>query len=667
MSLRVPDLDTLGTSTFDELVEEARGLIPIHAKEWTDHNHHDPGMMLVDLFAWFADMAIYATATPSVAAREAYGRLLGLRRRDAEPARLRIWQSGPPLTAPARVPKGTQLRPDTGGTLTYETTAATWLVPARVARVYTHQDGVTADRTAANVDEGASFAAFGSPAAPGAALQFEIALSETGTWVGPGGRRARYIDLHLALDPKEDPDPGAHDGEAPRLEDGAQLTWATAVGNEPPLSVDIAKDTTQGLTRDGFVRIVLDDDFQLGAQSLTILCTLADGHYLRAPTIRRAGLNVLTCRQVETHYGELIGTGQGVPNQRAKLEHGPLLSEEGKPQLKILTKLADQEQQWKRAEKGLHEAGPRDHCYELDTERGEIRFGNGVNGAIPPKDAVILATSYRTCQGAGGRVAEGVRWEVRLIPSSGGAEAPGLDTALAFRGENREPARGGKDPETIADLESAMRRQFRNRFRAVSSADHVLLAMRTPGARVMRAFAFPRYDGRCPHRDVPDLTTVVIIPYTRPRGHWRTVASGDPPVRRAVQAHLDRHRLLGERVRVVLPLPIDVSISCRLHLREQAVPADVRTDARQALRDLLDPETWPLGRALQRSDVFAALDSVAGVEFVDRLDIEHMHDGAPVASYPRTALPHLASFDDDIVLFDSDWSPPEPPERRSCE
>jgi hypothetical protein len=56
MTLPLPSLDD---RTFDDLVEEARSLIRTHQPEWTNHNPSDPGITLIELFAWLAEMLIY--------------------------------------------------------------------------------------------------------------------------------------------------------------------------------------------------------------------------------------------------------------------------------------------------------------------------------------------------------------------------------------------------------------------------------------------------------------------------------------------------------------------------------------------------------------------------------------------------------------------------------
>jgi len=56
MSLPVPNLDD---RTFDQLAAEARSLIPRYFPAWTDHNSSDPGITLLELFAFLQEAAIY--------------------------------------------------------------------------------------------------------------------------------------------------------------------------------------------------------------------------------------------------------------------------------------------------------------------------------------------------------------------------------------------------------------------------------------------------------------------------------------------------------------------------------------------------------------------------------------------------------------------------------
>jgi hypothetical protein len=56
MPLPLPNLDD---RTYDDLLEEARALIPGLYPAWTDHNPTDLGIILIELFAWLTEMTIY--------------------------------------------------------------------------------------------------------------------------------------------------------------------------------------------------------------------------------------------------------------------------------------------------------------------------------------------------------------------------------------------------------------------------------------------------------------------------------------------------------------------------------------------------------------------------------------------------------------------------------
>jgi hypothetical protein len=56
MSIPLPPLDD---RTYADLREEALALIPSLAPDWTNHNPSDPGITLIELFAWLTEMLIY--------------------------------------------------------------------------------------------------------------------------------------------------------------------------------------------------------------------------------------------------------------------------------------------------------------------------------------------------------------------------------------------------------------------------------------------------------------------------------------------------------------------------------------------------------------------------------------------------------------------------------
>lgn len=107
MSLPVPVLDD---NTFEELFEEARALIPRHAPEWTDHNLSDPGITLIDLFAWLAEMQIYSLDRVTERHILKFLRLLNTAPRPAQSASVDLtFADEVPRREPIPIPDGTQV------------------------------------------------------------------------------------------------------------------------------------------------------------------------------------------------------------------------------------------------------------------------------------------------------------------------------------------------------------------------------------------------------------------------------------------------------------------------------------------------------------------------------------------------------------------------------
>ena len=88
MPIESPQLDDL---RFDRTVEELVRRIPVYAPEWTDHNASDPGISLIQLFAYLAEQVGYRLNRVPEKNHIELLKLLGVRlqpgARGADPAR----------------------------------------------------------------------------------------------------------------------------------------------------------------------------------------------------------------------------------------------------------------------------------------------------------------------------------------------------------------------------------------------------------------------------------------------------------------------------------------------------------------------------------------------------------------------------------------------------
>jgi hypothetical protein len=102
MPLLLPNLDD---RTWADLVAEATALIPVYGTQWTDQNYSDPGITLVELSAWIAEMDIYQLNQISDRERLKFLALVGVVPNPPIPAHAMLSMSLaagiPPVTLPA--------------------------------------------------------------------------------------------------------------------------------------------------------------------------------------------------------------------------------------------------------------------------------------------------------------------------------------------------------------------------------------------------------------------------------------------------------------------------------------------------------------------------------------------------------------------------------------
>jgi Baseplate J-like protein len=73
MPLQLPNLDD---RSYDDLVQEAIALIPAYAPDWTNYNPSDPGITLIELFAYLSEILIYRLNRVTAANQYAFLKLL---------------------------------------------------------------------------------------------------------------------------------------------------------------------------------------------------------------------------------------------------------------------------------------------------------------------------------------------------------------------------------------------------------------------------------------------------------------------------------------------------------------------------------------------------------------------------------------------------------------
>ncbi|MDT4936845.1 MAG: hypothetical protein QOG80_516, partial [Pseudonocardiales bacterium] len=571
-------LPVLDDRTYDAIVAEMRSRIPRYTPEWTDFNDSDPGMTMLQVFAHLAESIGYRLNKVPTLLYLKFLQLLGVELRPAQPAQVQITfpvKATPDTPATVVLPKGTQViaeMPGGGPPLVFEADRGLTCLKAKLTAVlaydgYSYSD-VTTSNTAAS-----GYQPFGPAATSGSALLFGFDASEP----FPGAEITWYV---WAAEPTT-ATPAVNCGLPPSGRfASASLSWQYWSGYDwAPLTV--RKDETAALTRSGQI-VVKTQDGALATSTIAPTTTplywlrlfVDTSHYEQAPAILGARTNTMTLTQMETVRAEVLGGSTGRPDQVFRLSQTPVL--EGS-----LTLTVDQGsgiETW-TAVSDFYASSATDPHYVLNRTTGEVRFGDGIHGAIPIANANnpganVVAAEYRYGGGTSGNVAAGVLHALRSAVD--GIDDNGVVNVVA--------SYGGADEETLDDAKERAPASIRSRCRAVTADDFELFARQA--AAIARAKAYPLRHPDFPGVQIPGVVTVVVVPQSpspKPVPSEGTL--------RTVCAYLDERRLLTTELYVAAPIYQRVSITVSLIADDTADLAQVQRDVEAGLLAYFHPLT----------------------------------------------------------------------------
>jgi predicted phage baseplate assembly protein len=614
MSLPVTNLDD---RKFQDLVDEAKRMIPQLCPEWTNHNLSDPGVALIELFAWMTETMLFRlNQVPEVFYTRMLN-LLGFEQFPAAAARADVtfWSTGAGSETIV-IPTGTQVATTgaVGETRVFTTIEDGIIVPPRIVAALTAQGEQYTD-----VWEDLSVGMSGvkcfpsDPMVPGDAFYIGFERSLAGNAIRLG-IQARVEGI------------GVNPGRPPLVWESWQGEgWVPAI--IPELGPGEIADTTGGLNRDGNIVLLLATEHQPltlgGSRAYWLRARLLPPSidrpaYRASPQLRRITAEAIggtvTAEHSERVGAEYLGKSDGKPNQVFRSGRTPVLPREGTETLEV--EQDDGVVQWTEVDDFV-DSGRDDQHFTWDSFTGEIRFGPVIrypdgtirqHGAIPAEGARLRLTGYRTGGGAAGNV--------------GANTLTTLRTSVPYiaRVQNLAVARGGVDAETVENVKRRGPQSLRAGGRAVTMSDFERLTAQAD-SRVGRVRCLPPVEPGDPIRLLV-VPSIEHRPETLQLDHF---ALPDDMIRR-IADYLDDRRILGSKIEVGTPYYQGVTVAALVSARPGRPTSLVQDRALRALYQFINPLTggpeglgWNFDVDLNATAIFQLLEAVEGVERVDEV------------------------------------------------
>ena len=409
-------------------------------------------------------------------------------------------------------------------------------------------------------------------------------------------------------------------------------------------------DMTESLTVPGIVTVHAGEDIapwrqtSLGRELYWLRILWTAGEFGCLPDLARVLLNTVPATHTVTLQNELLGSSNGKPRQTFRTARRPVLHDlflevrepdmPGPDELASIraaygvdatTPVTDPQGRLEAVWVRWHEVGDwlssthRDRHFVANRETGEIMFGDGTKGQIPPAGANnVRLRRYQTGGGIAGNKAPGTIIQLRTT-------VPYVDSAI-----NLEAASGGQDIEDWDSLRERGSRWLRHRDRAVTAEDYEDLA-KLASPLVAKAKCYSARDfaldpsGRSLQ---PGVVSVVIVP----RGEEARPVP-DLSLLWRVRDFLNQRRVPEASLVVLAPEYVRVCVEAVVVAEAAHAGASVVSRCQEKLKHYLHPVTggdedrgWEFGEWPHESDLYAVLESVQGLGYVRSLHFREEED-----------------------------------------
>jgi predicted phage baseplate assembly protein len=600
MPLQPPNLDS---RTYADIVRDLQLRIPRYAKEWTNYNDSDPGMTLLQLFAWLSEQMLYQMNQVPMRNYVKFLKLLGQELQPAQPALARITfttSGGTAVASPVLLHAQIVAAATDGGLpIVFETDSPLALIQPLMDVVGSFDGANFTNVSDANATQGTTFLPFGWSADIGNALYLGFLAPNPMPPSGSVPFFPQEMTFAVFLPPSATAGaPQACTGNSAVQPPAPPVTLIWEYRPAPGQDwqrLNVFSDGSAAFTREGYIKVAGPKTIQPAVEPQLS----SDPHFwIRAriggaatyaagtvPTIDFLRPNTVDAFNLATVSGEILGVSEGHPSEIFTLQYKPV--QPSSVQIQTFITPDAPGASWTLVDDFMS-SGPDDPVFTLDPVSGAIQFGDGDSGLIPSPGAQVVASSYRYGGGLRGNV------------PAGAISSPLTSLGGVAQVSNIRPAAGGGDEETLDEILVRTPALLGRRDRAVTPADFESQVKAVGG--IAAAKALPLVHPDFPGVSVPGTVTIVIVP-----DNQDVPPKPSSDLIRGLCAGLDAVRLLTTEVFVKGPSYQEVRVEARVAAKPYASFDTVSQNAIQAINAFLDPRQGNFGAQLFPTKLYAAI------------------------------------------------------------
>ncbi len=676
MTLPAPNLDDLRFQS--DLVDEARRRIINFCPEWTEYNLSDPGITLIELFAWMTELMVYRLNRVPDKNYLKFLDMLGLQRMPASSAHteLTFWLSAPlPLSRENRqtvtVPQGFEVRSEmTDEEVLFTSDSTLEIIPPVLTHLRKEQE-------------------FNKNYLSRLGIEIFYPFDQREPRVGD--------TFYLGFDPDHN-----ISGHILRLNFTAEPTEAVGIRREDPpwiwecltadgiwhelklSTADGEKDTTGGLNNPTgqlvlYLPLSANPANLHGINAFWLRCRIEQrnalqGMYSESPKVIGVEAYSLGAKTTAMHSvaieSETLGRSTGEAGQIFTLAHSPILTLRAGETLEVEETRHGEDVfvPWQQVD-DFSKSTRFDRHYHLDMDSGTIRFGPSVR---QPDSTVIqygrTPESGRQVRFSRYRYGGGVRGNLPI----GSLSTMSMSVAYVSRVSNLTRAVSGRDQETLDEMKMRAQRELQAQRRAVTAQDYEQFTL-----SCSRAVARTRCLTPNDPNGVAGTVSILVVPDVPDSLRAGSIKSLhlDDKLQKEIRTYLDKYRLITTSLNIREPRYTGVKVKARIVPHDFIPPTEVARQVNEELQRYLAPlvfddkqpvlqigekwEGWPFGRDLFTAEVISLIQQVPTVKYVLDVEVssrpivpvEESNNTEEVAEVPLTPVDKVLQLPDDGLLL----------------
>jgi hypothetical protein len=672
MPVTIPSIDD---RRYQALLDETLARIPVHNPEWTNFNRSDPGVTLVELFAFLTESLLYRANQIPERNRRKFLTLLGVPLQPGSSASGLVAftnERGPLETF--TLSEGFEVR---AGEVPFRTTRSIDVLPIE-ATVYYKRERTDAPEELKEYYRQLYSSFRDQPAPPELRLYDTVAFQADGTaavdlattvdrslWIALLFRQGDRADkdalkkarsaiarktLSLGLVPAlsdalRDVRVAAPAQATPRIQyqfpkvEGVGRVPANLVPEYRAIDADPSGDilTVPGVVQlalpaEGDLRVWTLDPLEAGVADLPpVIDDASDERLITWIRVRLegggsakflwAGINATLVEQRTRVLNEVLPDGTGEPDQVVRLAQPPVIT--GTVQVSVAGSPAP----WQEID-DLFAAGPEVPSPDSAKPPGAPPLPGGpidVFTLDPEAGELHFGDGFRGRRPpAGAAMRASYEYAVGALGNVGPSlinSGPAIPAGVKVT----NPVRtwGGSASEPVSSGEKQVARYLQHRNRLVTAEDFRTITLRTPGVDIGRVDVLPAFNPRLNQDEpggAPGAVTLLVIP--RHDSQQPEAPRPDALFLNAICRHLDPKRLITTELFLRGPVYQPIWISIGIRPKPGIAFPRVREAVRRTLLDFLSPleqggfDAWPLRKPVVDRELMAVASRVDDVMLV---------------------------------------------------